>query len=272
MAFLSRAAFLATDETNPSEPVRYIRRRKFGQKRRSILVKRRTPMKHSLLKNDSIISNEDSYINEFIIKDDDERSQEYISRRRISTINESNKEKTIEEESETIPVAIQPTVFKQLKLDQFLKVVQSDPIVTSEETNQCHPELNNDDSQLHTRRITRHSRLHSTSPSEIETKPELNNDEGGSLLSSDESSISNTLHSPSMNNIDRPLPLKRRSLTASNIQALIDETCSPPKVSFTCRDFPSFRCTFNLHRKDCILESFSTRQQCYYRSISRRER
>ena len=208
-------------------------------------------MKHSLLTNDSIITNEDSYTSEFIIKDDDERSQEYVPRRRISTINES-----IKEEPESIPVSsspkvpVKPSIFKQLKLDQFLKVVQSDPVDTSEETNQHPPELNHDDSQVHTRRTTRHTRLHSTSPSEIdplkiETKissSELNHDEGSSLLSSDESSLSNTLHSPSMNNIDRPLPLKRRSLTASNIQALIDETCSPPKVRFTslCSDSLSF--------------------------------
>lgn len=246
LVFVFRAACLAADETNPSESVRYIRRRKFGQKRRSILVKRRTPMKHSLMKNDSMMSNEDSYTNEFIYKDDDERSQEYVPRRRISII-----DKTIEEEPEPEPtlvssspkVSIKSTVFKQLKLDQFLKVVQSDPILTSEETNQCPPELNTDDNHVHTRRITRHTRLHSTSPSDIdplkiETKlssNELNPDESNSLLSSNDSSISNNLHSPSMSNIDRPIPLKRRSLTASNIQALIDETCSPPKVSFISR-------------------------------------
>lgn len=225
-----RAASLAVDENNPLESVRYIRRRKFGQKRRSILVKRRTPMK-----NHSIITNEDSWTNEFIYKDDDDRSQEYIPRRRISTINESIKEKIIEEEgedTETIPVSSSPKVtirqpvFKQLKLDQFLQ---------PDETNHCQTESNNDDEHVHTRRITRHTRLHSTSQTEIEnplSSAEVNNDEGSSLLSSNESSLSTNLQSSTMSNIDRPIPLKRRSLTASNIQALIDEACSPPKVCF----------------------------------------
>jgi len=70
-----RAASLA-DNLNSTEFIRYIRKRKFGQKRRSIIVKRRTP-----IKNEPIITN-----------NDDEHSQEYVSRRRISTINESIKE------------------------------------------------------------------------------------------------------------------------------------------------------------------------------------
>lgn len=245
------------------EHVRYIRRRKFGQKRRSILVKRRTPMKNHSLKNDSMITNEDSCTNEFIYKDDDERSQEYIPRRRISMINELIKEKTIEEEeeedTETVPVSSSPKVtirqpvFKQLKLDQFL---QPDATLTSDETNHCQTESNNDDEHLHTRRITRHTRLHSTSQPEIENpilSSELNNDEGSSLLSSNDSSLSTNLQSSSISNIDRPIPLKRRSLTASNIQALIDEACSPPKVSFTLH-FVSNQFYFQ-YSKDLILES-----------------
>ena len=116
--------------------------------------------------------------------------------------------------------------FKQLKLDQFLEVVQPNTTSTNE-TNL---------SPTETRRITRHTRLHSTSdPMQTETSDIVNHQESSSderisILSSNDSSTTNTLHSSAITNSDRPIPLKRRSLTSSNIQALIDETCSPPKV------------------------------------------
>ncbi|CAF4795764.1 unnamed protein product, partial [Rotaria sp. Silwood2] len=77
----------STDGSNPAnttEVVRYVRRRKFGKKRRSIYVKYRVSNK-----------NESNVIN-----NDDEHSQEYIARRRDSIINESTKEDEGEEEEE----------------------------------------------------------------------------------------------------------------------------------------------------------------------------
>jgi hypothetical protein len=192
-----------------------------------------------------------------ITNEDDEHSQEYVPRRRISTINESIKEEREEEkeENQTIPLSLSPKVslkqqiFKQLKLDQFLKIFQPSTTTSNEETSQTnlsHSELNNDDSNTQTRRITRHTRLHSTSKSEtdpikieneisseIVNHQESKSDEGISTASSNDSSTTtttNNLHSLSISNMDRPIPLKRRSLTSTNIQALIDEACSPPKV------------------------------------------
>jgi hypothetical protein len=195
-----------------------------------------------------MITNDDSCTADIITNDDDERSQEYVPRRRISTINESLKE---EEENQTIPLSLSPkislkqTIFKQLKLDQFLKVVETSPTASNEEKSLSHSELNNDDIHTQTRRITRHTRLHSTSKSEIDpikiengisseivNHQEFKNDGGISIASSNDTltMTTNTLHSLLISNMDRPIPLKRRSLTSSNIQALIDETCAPPKV------------------------------------------
>ena len=100
-----------SNQGNTTEVVRYIKRRKFGRKRRSIYVKCRVSNK-----NEVIITN-----------GDDEHSQEYISRRRPSNIDESTKEE--EEEEEMIPVSSPPKpsskqpTFKQLTIDQFLKKI-----------------------------------------------------------------------------------------------------------------------------------------------------
>jgi hypothetical protein len=218
-----RAASLA-DNLNSTEFIRYIRKRKFGQKRRSIIVKRRIP-----IKNEPIITN-----------NDDEHSQEYVSRRRISTINESIKEEEEEEENKTIPKSSSPKLslnqptFKQLKLDQFLKVVQPIENSTNEDISQLNSEINNEDIYAKTRRITRNTRLHSTSKSEtdlVKIENEISNkisDDGVSIASSNDTS--NTLHSSPLSNMDRPITLKKRTLTSSNIQALIDSTISPVKV------------------------------------------
>lgn len=109
---------------NTTEVVRYVRRRKFGKKRRSVYVKYRVVNK-----------NEPNIVNH-----DDEHSQEYIARRRDSIMNETMKEEEeeereqevkpkleeteIEEKSEPLsPVKSSPKqpTFKQLTLDQFLK-------------------------------------------------------------------------------------------------------------------------------------------------------
>ena len=97
-----------SNQPNTNEVIRYIRRRKFGRKRRSIYVKCRT----SIIKNESIVTN-----------NNDEQSQEYISRRRDSAVNESAEE---EKPSPSKSPSKQPT-FKQLTIDQFLKKIPSNP-------------------------------------------------------------------------------------------------------------------------------------------------
>ncbi len=265
---------MAADESNPNEGVRYIRRRKFGHKRRSILVKRRTPVhKQSFNRNESMITNDDSCTADIIANYDDEHSQEYVPRR-ISIINEPIKEIEGEEENQTIPLSLSPKIslkqpiFKQLKLDQFLKVVETSPTVSNEETSQTnlsHSETNNDVTPTQTRRITRHTRLHSTSQSDtdpIKIENGLSLDIVNHRESKSEGDISitsskvtptmttNSLHSLLISSMDRPIPLKRRSLTSSNIQALIDETCIPPKVRLSFLYFENKI----LNRKDLILE------------------
>lgn len=102
-SFLSFRAALLAGESN--DTVRYIRRRKIGQKRRSILVKRRTAL-HS------------QKIESTLPDVDDQHSQEYISRRRLIPPIE-------EEKQEVISAPNSPKLaFKQLKLDQFLKIVK----------------------------------------------------------------------------------------------------------------------------------------------------
>ena len=77
---LNSAGHDAVDGSNPvnsAEVVRYVRRRKFGRKRRSVLVKCRMANKHlSNVTNDA----------------DDEHSQEYISRRLSASVYESAQE------------------------------------------------------------------------------------------------------------------------------------------------------------------------------------
>jgi hypothetical protein len=187
MPFIFRAASLAaksTDGLNPTEGVRYIRRRKFGQKRRSIIVKRRTPINNKANKNESMITHDDSCTTDIITNDNDEHSQEYKPRRPKLIINESIKEEEEgEEENIIIPripspkLPIKLSTFKQLKLDQFLKVVQ--PVVNpslDQRSESNHIPLSNSDIQndnnnevhIETRRITRNTRLHSTSTSETD--------------------------------------------------------------------------------------------------------
>ena len=114
----------AADHGDTTEAVRIVRRRKFGRKRRSVYVKCRTVNKNG--------TNTENHHT-------DEHSQEYISRRRDSLVNESTKdateedddgdekEKEKEEEEEKIESPNTPKsppkqpTFKQLTMDQFLK-------------------------------------------------------------------------------------------------------------------------------------------------------
>lgn len=134
----SQAANDTADGSNGTEVVRYVRRRKCGQKRRSVYVKRRMNVSTSKLnKNESIITNEDSCTTrDTITNDDDDHSQEYVARRPVSLVDETNKdeEKMIEPEIEKalvtptspiLSIAKTPSKtsnYKQLKLDQFLKI------------------------------------------------------------------------------------------------------------------------------------------------------
>ena len=104
----AEAALLESNDT-----IRYIRRRKTGNKRRSILVKRRTGL--SMHKSDSLITN-----------DDDEHSQEYVSRRRIITPMNIN-----DEQEQQRPPSSPKLSFKQLKLDRFIQIVQNETEQTS---------------------------------------------------------------------------------------------------------------------------------------------
>ena len=211
--------------------------------------------KQSFNRSESMMTNDDSCTADIIANYDDEHSQEYVPRRRISIINEPIKETEGEEENQTIPLSLSPKVslkqpvFKQLKLDQFLKVVQTSPTVSNEDKSQInhsHSETNNDITPTQTRRITRQTRLHSTSQSD--TDPiKIENGISLEIVNHQESKTdgdispitpskvtptmtTNSLHSLLIASMDRPIPLKRRSLTSSNILALIDETCTPPKV------------------------------------------
>jgi hypothetical protein len=151
-------------------------------------IKRRMPINHKSNKNESLITHDDSCATDVITNDDDddEHSQEYKPRRNISIINESMKEDEEEEEDQTIQISSSPKIllkqptFKQLKLDQFLKVVQStvvDPLPSSDEKSESNhsfiscpennneatnSEIQNDYIQPEIRRINRNTRLQST--------------------------------------------------------------------------------------------------------------
>jgi hypothetical protein len=174
--------------------VRYIRRRKFGHKRRSLIVQRRTIINNKPNKNESLITHDDSCVTDIITNDDDddEHSQVYVPRRRISTINESIKEEQEQEQEEEnkiiIPKSSSPKlslkqpILKQLKLDQFLKVVQPtenslmDEKPKLDQNGDIKNDNNNEEIYPHIRRINRHTRLHSTSKSEadpIKTENEI---------------------------------------------------------------------------------------------------
>ncbi|CAF4226030.1 unnamed protein product [Rotaria socialis] len=248
----------SNDGSNPNETVRYIRRRKNGQKRRSILVKRRTPT-NKPLKNESIITHDDSCIADKTIDDNDEHSQEYKPRRPVSIINESTEEETSAPVVPSPKIPIKPPILKQLKLDQFLKAIPPEADSLANEELEIKSE-NSEEIHLQSRRISRNTRLNSASKfensSESSNKPDRmyihNNpvlfkeisilanyqdsltrqisESGLSVASSnDTTTTTNTFSSSSTFNMDGSLSLKKCSLTPSEIQALIDSTVSPTK-------------------------------------------
>ncbi|CAF5030609.1 unnamed protein product, partial [Rotaria sp. Silwood1] len=164
----------SNDGSNPTEIIRYIRRRKYGQKRRSIIVKRRTPMNNKSNKNESIITNDDSCTIDTTINDIDEHSQEYKPRRQFSIIHETIEQEENKSISPTpsLKLTLKQSTFKQLQLDQFLKVIQPDGnLLTNEESKINHishsniETKNENDEEIHlpSRRINRNTRLNSTS-------------------------------------------------------------------------------------------------------------
>ena len=152
-----------------------------------------------------MITHNDSYSTDIISNDVDEHSQEYKPRRskmvasepviREDEVEEEGEEKdsatatVIQEEIKSAPVGSSPkppakqSAYKQLKLDQFIKIASAKETPTSAEASTDekpasnnhvpYPETEaitdiNDEVQSETRRITRNTRLHSTSKSEAE--------------------------------------------------------------------------------------------------------
>ena len=247
-------------------------------------------------KNESIITHDDSTARE----DNDEHSQEYISRRRISTIDESEHE--AKEEIPVVPVVVVPsppkpppkqTTFKQLKLDQFLKVVRpssadvsssfDDTLKSTSASAVPGPEKSSSDAEFESANENDEQNpldpMQTTrSPSESESVPATNetssapiiepdrkhradltvegfhvanilvdrqdsltrqiSDEAVSTASSNGSSV--TLGSSSISNIDRPLPLKKRAWTLSNVPVIVNPPASPLKVRhYSLHSIPS---------------------------------
>lgn len=173
-----------SNQGNTTEIVRYVRRRKFGRKRRSIYVKCRV-----------INKTESSVVN-----NDDEHSQEYIARRRDSIANESTKEEEDEEQQEqkaevetekkekTPPSSpnkspVKQPTFKQLTLDQFLKKIPNNSPVSDKPKNEIKVENKTDTVVIDT--------------NEIKTEAKDNNNDANDeelLLSKRSRKLSNTSH------------------------------------------------------------------------------
>ncbi|CAF3716208.1 unnamed protein product [Adineta steineri] len=243
------------DEGNTIEIVRYVRRRKFGRKRRAIYVKCR-------------VTNKNESITPTI---HDEHSQEYISRRRDSLANESAKEEEEVEAAEEEETDVndnddskkekssppppsppkspskQPS-FKQLTMDQFLKKLPSNSSVIenskpekifeispennrNEETNSDVKTDNNEEFRL-PRRTKRLSNSTHVSKSETDLVKMANGitvenlkkpipcNQDFLLRQISDGTISSNDSSPAP--INSPLPFKKRAWTSSNVQALID--------------------------------------------------
>jgi hypothetical protein len=146
-----------------------------------------------------MITHNDSCLTDIITNDDDEHSQEYVPRRPPMTANESlvteekEEEQTTEAENKNAKTVSPPkppvkqSTYKQLKLDQFLKVVQPKEAVDTyvdDESDSSHGSLpqtetktdDNDEAHLQLRRITRDTRLHSTSQLNIDPIPRENDE------------------------------------------------------------------------------------------------
>ncbi|CAF3981088.1 unnamed protein product [Rotaria sp. Silwood2] len=246
-----------SNQANTTEVVRYVRRRKFGKKRRSIYVKYRVSNK-----------NESNVINNH-----DEHSQEYIARRRDSIINESTKEDEGEEEEEdeeadkekerTPPssptkLSVKQPTFKQLTLDQFLKKLPTNSSViekSKQETNidinsekthnnntdETNSDIKNDDheefsSSKQTKRLSNSSHISKSETdlnkitngvsTEIVKKSNSNNQGSLTRQLSDGTISSNDSSTATVNS---PLPFKKRAWTSANLDALIDPSSNPEK-------------------------------------------
>ncbi|CAF1051676.1 unnamed protein product [Rotaria sordida] len=251
-----------SNQTNTTEVVRYVRRRKFGKKRRSIYVKYRVSNK-----------NEPN-----IITNDDEHSQEYIARRRDSIINEPTKEdddkegddeeeeqeEVVEKEEEKIPpssptkLSIKQPTFKQLTIDQFLKKIpttnssviekskqETNIDINSEKnhnkTNEIISEIKNDDHEefpsfKQTKRLSNSSHISKsetdlnkiTNGISTETlKKSTSNNQGSLTRQLSDGTISS--NDSSVTTLNSPLPFKKRAWTSANLEALIDPPSNPEK-------------------------------------------
>ena len=174
MFVIFRAALLETEtmeNANSTKTIRYIRRRKKGQKRRSIIVKRRFPSNCKINKHESIISHDDTSTKATSMNNNEnEHSQEYQSRLHESTKGE---DKTM-----TSPrITLKQPALKQLKLHQFLETSQlTDNLPVDDKLKLNHPSHTNSEAKhensdhiyAQSRRITRFTRLNSTSKSEVD--------------------------------------------------------------------------------------------------------
>ncbi|CAM4797785.1 unnamed protein product [Rotaria magnacalcarata] len=223
------------NQANTTEIVRYVRRRKFGKKRRSIYIKCRVSNKSE--------SN--------IVNHDDDQSQEYIARRLDPIVNESVKE---EEEEEKKPPPLSPLspiksppkqpTFKQLTIDQFLKRIPTTSPVTDKikqennieiiSTNETATVVKNEDNEefstpQQTKRLSNASHISKSEtdlariPNGISTetskKSNLNNH---GLLVRQLSDVTVSSNDSSITTVNSPLPFKKRAWTSANLQALID--------------------------------------------------
>ncbi|CAF1663476.1 unnamed protein product, partial [Adineta ricciae] len=86
--------------------------------RRSIIVKRRTPMANKSNKNDSMITHNDSYSAEIIANDIDEHSQAQLKEDTVDIINNNHVEKEEEEEEPTSSLNRSETAIKPVEITE----------------------------------------------------------------------------------------------------------------------------------------------------------
>lgn len=226
--FSFRAAQTETNEG--TEGVRYVRRRKFGQKRRSIYVKRRVSAGNSKAsKNESMITHEDSLSQDPTINDDDdEHSQEYVPRRRISTIEENKDEKIPTPPSPPKNVTTKDPILKQSKLDRFLKVVRPD---VEDSTKTPEKKSTNTENDRPTeiiltprRRLNKLTQLQTENDPTTPIKTDSNVEDPLTRQISEGTLSTASSNETSAMPMDRPLPLKKRVWNGSTPTNLTRES------------------------------------------------
>ncbi|CAF3351175.1 unnamed protein product [Rotaria socialis] len=228
------------NQTKTTEIVRYVRRRKFGKKRRSTYIKCRVSNK-----------NESNIVNH-----DDDQSQEYIARRRDSIVNESVKEEEKPPPLSPIKSSPKQPIFKQLTIDQFLKKTPTTSPVTDKikqektietiptnnnNTNETTTVVKNEDNEefstpKQTKRLSNASHISKSETdlaqiangisTETLSKSNLNNH---GLLVRQLSDVTISSNDSSITTVNSPLPFKKRAWTSTTLQALIDAPSNAEK-------------------------------------------